>query len=116
MELKSEALISILPLALKSISFVHFTRPDRPPARPEDTPSTNYRIVTPDYFRTMGISLLEDEILPNRTTPSIRPSRLSARLWRKIIFSIGRLSGSGYWLTIPTAILARSRSLELLVR
>ena len=57
--IKSEALISILPLAPKSISFVHFTRPDRPPSRPEDTPSTNYRIVTPDYFRTMDISLLE---------------------------------------------------------
>jgi putative ABC transport system permease protein len=57
--IKSDALISILPLAPKSISFVHFTRPDRPPARPEDRPSTNYRIVTPDYFRTMGIPLLD---------------------------------------------------------
>ena len=57
--IKSDAVISILPLAPKSISFVHFTRPDRPPVRPEDTPSTNYRIVTPDYFRTMGIPLLD---------------------------------------------------------
>ena len=57
--IKSDALISILPLAPKSISFIHFTRPDRPPARPEDTPSTNYRIVTPEYFRTMGIPLLD---------------------------------------------------------
>jgi putative ABC transport system permease protein len=57
--IKSDALISILPLAPKSISFVHFTRPDRPPARPEDTPSTNYRIVTPEYFRTMGIPVLD---------------------------------------------------------
>ena len=57
--IKSDALISILPLAPKSISFVHFTQPDRPPARPEDTPSTNYRIATPDYFRTMGIPLLD---------------------------------------------------------
>jgi putative ABC transport system permease protein len=57
--IKSDALISILPLAPKSISFVHFTRPDRPPARPEDTPSTNYRIVTPEYFRTLGIPLLD---------------------------------------------------------
>jgi putative ABC transport system permease protein len=57
--IKSDAVISILPLAPKSISFVHFTRPDRPPARPEDTPSTNYRIVTTDYFRTMGIPLLD---------------------------------------------------------
>ncbi|HET6887340.1 MAG TPA: ABC transporter permease [Candidatus Udaeobacter sp.] len=56
--IKTDALVSILPLAPKSISFVHFTRPDRPPARPEDTPTTNYRIVTSEYFRTMGIPLL----------------------------------------------------------
>src|SRR6266487_5328837 len=57
--IKSAALVSILPLAPKSTSFVHFIRPDRPPARPEDTPSTNYRIATPDYFRTIGIPLLD---------------------------------------------------------
>src|SRR5262245_1744666 len=57
--IKTDAVISILQLAPKSIAFVHFTRPDRPPARPEDTPSTNYRIVTPDYFRTIGIPLLD---------------------------------------------------------
>jgi predicted permease len=57
--IKTDALVSILPLAPKSISFVPFTRPDRPPARLEDKPTTNYRIVTPDYFRTMGIPLLD---------------------------------------------------------
>jgi len=57
--IETSALVSILPLAPKSISFIHFTRPDQPPAKPEDTPSTNYRVITPDYFRTMGIPLLE---------------------------------------------------------
>ena len=57
---KESALISILPLAPKSISFIHFTLAGhQPPARPEDTPSTNYRVITPDYFQTMGIPLLE---------------------------------------------------------
>ncbi|OLE55141.1 MAG: hypothetical protein AUG51_04680 [Acidobacteria bacterium 13_1_20CM_3_53_8] len=55
---QSVGLVSILPLAPKSTSTIPFTRPDRPPAKREDTPSANYRVVSADYFRAMSIPLL----------------------------------------------------------
>src|SRR5262245_28894547 len=57
--IKTDAVISILQLAPAISAFVQFTPPARSPAMPEDTPSTNYRIVTPDYFLTIGIPLLD---------------------------------------------------------
>jgi putative ABC transport system permease protein len=55
---KNIALVSILPLSPKSIAFIPVRRPDTAPAKPQDQPSTNYRIVSPDYFHAMGIPLL----------------------------------------------------------
>jgi len=87
--IKSDALISILPLAPKSISFVHFTRPDRPPARPEDTPSTNYRIVTPAYFQTMGIPLLEGRSFTESDDAEHPPVAIASTILAKNHFSDG---------------------------
>jgi putative ABC transport system permease protein len=42
----------------------------RPPAKPADTPSANYRSVSPGYFQTLGIPLLAGRLLNERDTES----------------------------------------------
>src|SRR3954451_2917156 len=74
--MQSVGLVSILPLAPKSTSTIPFTRPDRPPAKREDTPSANYRIVTPDYFRAMSIPLLSGRYFTEEDTGERPPSAI----------------------------------------
>jgi putative ABC transport system permease protein len=53
----SAAAINGLPLSGDNTSD-SFTIEGRPPIRKEDEPSTDYRVITPSYFETMGIPLL----------------------------------------------------------
>ncbi len=54
---ESAAFASSLPYTWNTSSNSFF-RPDRPPPEPGKFPNTNLHVVTPDYFRTMGIPLL----------------------------------------------------------
>jgi predicted permease len=74
--IQSVGLVSLLPLAPKSTSTIPFTRPDRPPAKREDTPFANYRIVTPDYFRTMNIPLLSGRYFTDEDDGDRPPSAI----------------------------------------
>ncbi|HWA84753.1 MAG TPA: ABC transporter permease [Opitutus sp.] len=53
----SAAFVSSLPYTWNTSSNSFF-RPDRPLPQPGKFPDTNLHVVTPDYFRTMGIPLL----------------------------------------------------------
>ena len=73
---QSVGVVSILPLAPKSTSTIPFTRPDRPPAKREDTPSANYRIVTPEYFRAMSVPLLSGRYFTEEDDADRPPSAI----------------------------------------
>jgi predicted permease len=81
--MQNVGLVSILPLARKSISFIHFIRPDRPPAKREDAPSANYRVVSPDYFRAMQIPLLSGRYLTEEDDGNRPPVVLISAVFEK---------------------------------
>jgi predicted permease len=55
-----QAAAAIYPLPLGgSFEAYTFSIEGRPPAAPGQTPAADYRLVSPDYFRTMGIQLLK---------------------------------------------------------
>src|SRR2546423_954335 len=74
--IQNVGLVSILPLAPKSTSTIPFTRPDRPPVKREDTPSANYRVVSPEYFRAMSIPLLSGRYFTEQDDGDRPPSAM----------------------------------------
>ena len=74
--IQNAGIVSILPLAPKSTSTIPFTRPDRPPAKREDTPSANYRVVSPEYFRAMSIPLLSGRYFTEQDDGDRPPSAI----------------------------------------
>jgi len=75
-EIQSAAFASSLPYTW-NLSSNSFFRPDRPLPLPGKFPSTNQHVVTPDYFRTMGIPLVRGELFdghePRAPIPSGQP-------------------------------------------
>jgi predicted permease len=60
---------SLLPL-VPGLATVQFTVTGRPPGKDSDAPSANYRLVTPDYFKAMRISLLQGRLFTDHDDPS----------------------------------------------
>jgi len=69
---ESASAISVLPLSGSNMR-VPFTILDRPPFSPSEKPVTQYRMTSPDYFRTMDIPIRSGRDFTNRDTPHSQP-------------------------------------------
>ncbi len=61
-----------IPLDHLSIDSV-FTVEARPPGRPSDVPITAHRLVSPDYLKTLGVTLLKGRLLDERDRADSEP-------------------------------------------
>ena len=90
--IQNAGLVSILPLAPKSVSYVPFVRPDRPPAKLEDRPNTTTEWSLRITFGRWGFHLSPDAISQKKTMAIARRLSSSAACSRKIIFLTARRS------------------------
>jgi putative ABC transport system permease protein len=69
---QSVSAISVLPLSGSNMR-VPFTIVGRPSLSPSETPVTYYRMIGPDYFRTMNIPIRSGREFTNRDTSQSQP-------------------------------------------
>jgi putative ABC transport system permease protein len=101
--------INVAPLTGEG-SLTRFTIENRPPSSPADVPSVPYRVLGPDYFRAMGIPLLQGRHFTDADTSTaprvvIVNEALAGYFWpnenpvgRRI--RRGGLDSSGPWVTV----------------
>jgi len=101
--------INVVPLNIEGAS-TRFTIENRPPASPAEVPTVPYRVLGPDYFRTMSIPLLRGRPFNYADTADapgvvIINQALAERFWpnedptgQRI--RRGGLDSSGPWMTV----------------
>ena len=82
-EVRAAGAVDVLPLSGNNSSST-VTIEGQPPAPPGERPAANRRIITPNYFRAMGMSLLEGRAFtPNDTDQATRVTIISETMARR---------------------------------
>jgi putative ABC transport system permease protein len=84
-EVQAAAAVDVLPLGGSNSSST-FTIEGQPPAPPGERPNANRRVITSDYFRAMGISVLEGRVFTPSDTEQATPvaivnETMARRFW-----------------------------------
>ena len=102
---ESAAIVTHLPFT-GSYNSWFFYREDRPVPRESSAfPSGNIHVVSPGYFRTMGIPLLRGRLLDGRETPYVVPPGLDfapqnfGRIFKDVVLDsvVSRRMADRYW-------------------
>ena len=113
--------INTLPLAKGPTT--GFRVEGQPETRPDQWPSVNYRSVSPEYFRAVGVSVMRGRVPDERDTPASPPvlavnEALARRdfpgqdpVGKRISFGV-RPGGEPYWFQI-VGVVADVRSMEV---
>jgi putative ABC transport system permease protein len=90
---ESAGAISVLPLS-GLLARADFTVAGRPPLTPEDTPSANYRVISPGYLRAMRIPILAGRDIDNMDTTKTKPVALISQALARRFFPNGGAVGA----------------------